>query len=138
MNYQLKNGKTVTIRKPVLEDARQIIEVIAQADTETPFLARNPGEFQTTAEQERVVIERILQSQTSTWFLAEIENRIVGQCSVGLVRGYQRYQHRAEVAFLLLKDYCNMGIGGKLMLECLNWCKEHHILQVELDVVTTI
>ena len=30
-----------------------------------------------------------------------------------------------------------MGIGGKLMLECLNWCKEHHILQVELDVVTT-
>lgn len=43
MEYTLKNGKNVIIRPPTTEDAQAIIHVIATADTETPFLARNPG-----------------------------------------------------------------------------------------------
>lgn len=35
MEYVLKNGKTVLIRKPVLEDAESIIDVIKRADEET-------------------------------------------------------------------------------------------------------
>lgn len=53
MEYKLKNGKTVLIRKPVEDDAEAIINVITTADTESPFLARNPGEFQMTAEELR-------------------------------------------------------------------------------------
>lgn len=136
MKYTLKNGNTVVIREPVPEDAEQIIAVISTADTETKFLARNPGEFKVTIEKEKSVIERVLRGKDSTWFVAEYEGRIVGQCSVGLVRGYQRYRHRAEVAFVLLQEFCDMGIGGKMMEECLKWCEENKIQQVELDVVT--
>lgn len=136
MDYTLKNGKTVTIRKPRMEDAEQIISVIATADTETLFLARNPGEFCCTVEKEREIIEETLQSQTRTWFVAEYDGEIVGQCSVGLIGRLQRFRHRAEVAFVLLDKCCNMGIGGKMMTECLQWCREHNVLQVELDVVT--
>ncbi|NYB74656.1 GNAT family N-acetyltransferase [Sedimentibacter hydroxybenzoicus DSM 7310] len=135
MEYILRNGKSVTIRRPEVDDAEEIISVISTADEETLFLARNPGEFQPTFEEERNIIEGVLNSTDSMWLVAEVEGKIVGQCSAGLIRGYQRYRHRAGVAFVLLERYCNMGIGGKMMEECLKWCKDNNVTQVELDVI---
>lgn len=48
---------------------------------------------------------------------------MVGQCSAGLIRRYLRYRHRAEVVFVIIEEYCNLGIGGKMMEQCL---KEYH------------
>ncbi|MGB4661849.1 MAG: GNAT family N-acetyltransferase [Mobilitalea sp.] len=135
MEYVLKNGKSVTIRGPVVKDAEDIISLITTADQETLFLARNPGEFKPTLEKEQSIITGVLNSIDSSWFIAEYEGKIVGQSSVGLIRGYQRYRHRAGVAFVLLEEYCNIGIGGKMMEECLKWCKDNKVTQVELDVV---
>lgn len=135
MKYILKNGKYVTIRRPVVDDAKELISAISTADKETLFLARNPGEFQSTLEKEKNIITEVLNSTDRTWFIAEFEGKVVGQCSAGLVNGYQRYRHRAGVAFVLLEEYCNMGIGGKMMEECLKWCKDNNVTQVELDVV---
>ena len=39
------------------------------------------------------------------------------------------------VAFVILKDYWDLGIGGRMMEECIKWCKEHGVTQMELDVV---
>lgn len=136
MNYKLKNGKDVLIRKPCLEDAEQIISVMKRADEETMFLARNPGEFKATIEQERNMIESVLHDRFGrTWFVPEYEGKIVGQCSVGLVRNNERYLHRANVAFVLLKAYWGLGIGGKMMQECIKWCENHNIEQIEIDVL---
>ena len=135
MEYLLKNGKNVIIRKPNIEDAEAIINVITIADTETLFLARNPGEFCTPVEREKQIIENVLADNDVEWFVAEYENKVIGQCSVGLVRKNARYRHRAEVAFVILQDYCNLGIGGKMMEECIKWCKKKGITQMELDVV---
>lgn len=135
MIYTLKNGKTVDVRETRTEDAAQVIHVIATADTETRFLARNPGEFAVTVEREQSMIAGVLSDPDRAWFVAACDGQIVGQCSVGLVRGLARWRHRAEVAFVVLKQYCGMGIGGKLMEECLKWCREHGALQVELEVV---
>lgn len=49
MHYELKNGKSVLIRRPYIEDAEQIINLLKTADGETRFLARNPGEFKAIA-----------------------------------------------------------------------------------------
>lgn len=135
MEYLLKNGKKVLIRKPTAEDAEAIIHVMTITDTETLFLARNPGEFCTPVEREKQIIEDVLADNDVEWFVAEYDNKVIGQCSVGLVRRNARYRHRAEVAFVILKDYCNLGIGGRMMEECIKWCKEHGITQIELDVV---
>ena len=137
MEYSLKNGKAVNIREPNIDDAAGIISVMTAADTETLFLARNPGEFCTSVENEKNIIDGVLKNPNCTWFVAEYDGEIVGQCSVGLVRSYQRYRHRAEVAFVILKEFWNIGIGGKMMLECLKWCMDNSVSQVELDVVTT-
>ena len=135
MEYLLRNGKKVIIRKPTVEDAEAIINVMTIADTETLFLARNPGEFCTSIEREKKIIENVLADNDVEWFVAEYENEVIGQCSVGLVRRNARYRHRAEVAFVILKDYCNLGIGGKMMEECIKWCKKNGVTQIELDVV---
>ena len=135
MEYLLRNGKKVIIRKPNVEDAKAIINVMTIADTETLFLARNPGEFCTPVEREKQIIENVLADNDSEWFVAEYDNKVIGQCSVGLVRRNARYRHRAACAFVILKDYCNLGIGGKMMEECIKWCKEHGVTQIELDVV---
>lgn len=136
MEYQLKNGKQVNIRRPKPEDAEAIIHVMSTADTETRFLARNPGEFCTPVEREREIIANILNDNDVEWFVAEYENVVVGQCSIGLVRRTARYRHRAEAAFVILKEYCDLGIGGKMMQECIRWCEEKGVTQIELDVVT--
>ena len=135
MQYLLKNGKSVTIRKPKVEDADAIINVMTIADTETLFLARNPGEFCTPVEREKQIIENVLADNDVEWFVAEYENKVIGQCSVGLVRRNARYRHRAEVAFVILQDYCNLGIGGKMLEECIKWCEKNGVTQIELDVV---
>ena len=135
MEYLLKNGKKVIIRRPKVEDAEAIINVITVADTETLFLARNPGEFCTPVEREKQIIENVLADNDVEWFVAEYDNKVVGQCSVGLVRRNARYRHRAEVAFVILKNYCNLGIGSRMMEECIKWCREHEVTQIELDVV---
>lgn len=135
MEYKLKNGKTIVIRKPVIEDAKAIINVISTADSETKFLARNPGEFCITEEEEKVFINNILNDDDTEWFIVDYEGNIIGQCSVGLVKKYERYRHRAEVTFVILKDYCGMGIGGKLMQQCIDWCMNKGITQMELSVI---
>jgi len=135
MKYSLRNGKTVIIRKPTIEDAEALIAVMTIADTETLFLARNPGEFSATVDQEKKKIESVLSDNDAEWFVAEYENKVIGQCSVGLVRRSARYRHRAEVAFVILQDYCNLGIGGKMMEECISWCRKMGVMQMELDVV---
>ena len=135
MEYKLKNGKTVIIRKPEIEDAKAIINVISTADTETKFMARNPHEFNVTVEQEKVFLNNILNDNDQELFVAEYEGKVIGSCSVGLVKQYERYRHRAEVTFVVLKDFWGIGIGRKLMQQCIDWCKDKNISQIELSVV---
>ena len=136
MEHILKNGKTIIIRKPDADDAEGIINLISTADKETKFLARNSGEFCTTTEEERTYINSVLSDESQEWYVAEYDDRIIGMCSVGLVNKGERFRHRAEVTYVILRDYCGIGIGGKLMKECLEWCKSKNVLQVELDVVS--
>ena len=135
MKCILKNGNSVFIRKPTIEDALEIINIISTADTETKFLARNPNEFNVTEEQEKEFIRNILEDNNQDWFVAEYYGKVIGQCSVRIVSKTKRCCHRAEVTFVILKDYCGMGIGGKLMQQCINWCKDKDVTQIELYVV---
>ncbi|MCI9257715.1 MAG: GNAT family N-acetyltransferase [Acutalibacter sp.] len=70
------------------------------------------------------------------WYTAFCQGRLVGQSSAGLVNGrWQRRRHRAQVGFVVLKAFWGLGIGGRLMENCLAWCRQQGCEQVELDVV---
>lgn len=135
MEYQLKNGETVTIRVPTPEDAAGLVHILTTADTESPFLIRNPGEFDYTEEQEASLIQSVLDDPGRQWYVAEYHGKLVGQCSAALVNRRQRCLHRGMVGFVLLKECWNLGIGSKMMENCLAWCREQGLEQVELEVV---
>lgn len=133
--YILNNNKILFISTPETSDAEGLIGLILQADCETPFLARNPGEFSVSVEQETEMIKRMKTDNSMDWFLAKIDGKIIGMCSVSLVRNNLRFRHRAECAFIVLKDYWRNGIGSILMENVISWCKIHGVEQLELDYV---
>ena len=135
MTYQLKNGETVTIRVPSPEDAAGLMHILTTADTESPFLIRNPGEFDCTEEQEAALVQSVLNDPGRQWYVAEYRGKLVGQSSAALVNRRQRCLHRGMVGFVLLKECWGLGIGSIMMENCLAWCREQGIEQVELEVV---
>ncbi|MDY0236587.1 MAG: GNAT family N-acetyltransferase [Gudongella sp.] len=134
--YILKDGQKLIIRNPKVGDAQGLINHMQAVDKETKFLSREPGEFGFTLEQESEFIRSCMNDKNSHFLIGEINTRIISNCSVGLVVNKKRYLHRATMGIVVSKDYWNKGIGKKMMRECINWCKEKGVEQLELEVVT--
>lgn len=134
--YLLKDGQQLIIRTPELEDAEALINLMKAVDGESKFLAREPDEFNFTVEQERDFIESYMTNQNSRFLIAELDGRLVGNCSFGVILNNKRYLHRAGLGIAVLKAYWGKGIGRIMIEECIAWCKEHGIEQIELEVVT--
>ena len=135
--YELKDGRQLAVRIPEVSDAQALIDYMKGIDYETRFLAREPGEFGLTLEQEESFIRGLLDNANSQLLIAEVEGQIVANCSVGFVMNKRRYLHRAALGVSVKQDYWGLGIGRILMNECIAWCKENNIEQLELEVVTS-
>lgn len=134
--YLLKDGQQLVIRIPELDDAQGLINQMQAVDGETKFLARESDEFNFTVEQEREFIKNHMNDENSCFLIAELGGRIIANCSVGLILNKKRYLHRAAMGIAVLKAYWSKGIGKIMMQECINWCKENGVEQLELEVVT--
>lgn len=133
--YTLKNGEKLVLRVPKLEDAQALIDLMRTVDSETKFLAREPGEFCVTLDQEEAFIKNVHKNEHGQFLVAEIGGEIIGSCQTSVVRNLRRYQHRAGMALLVKKRHWNKGIGKKMMEACIEWCKESQIEQLELEVI---
>ena len=134
-NFLLKNGEILVLSEPSVDDAESLINIISRADCESKFLARNPGEFTFTVQQERELISSRVETDSSCWYIAKIDDEPVGMCSAAFVRNNMRFRHRAECAFVVLKKHWGKGIGGKMMETVIKWCKANNVEQLELDYV---
>lgn len=134
--YALKDGQKLIVRMPEIGDEEGLINLMQAVDSETKFLAREPGEFNFTLEQEREFIKNSINDENGFFLIAEVDGRIIGNCSVGIVINSKRFLHRAAMGITVRKDYWNKGIGKKLMQECIKWCEEKGVEQLELEVVT--
>jgi len=135
-DYILKDGQNLIVRNPEIGDEEGLVNLLQAVDSETKFLAREPGEFDFTLEQEREFIKNGMNDENSLFLLAEVNGRIIATCSVGIVMNNKRFLHRAAMGIVVRKDHWNRGIGKNLMQECINWCKEKGVEQLELEVVT--
>lgn len=134
--YLLKDGQQLIARIPEPEDAEGLINQMQTVDSETKFLARESDEFSLTVEQEREFIKNRTKDENVSFLIGELDGRIIANCSVGIIDNKKRYLHRAGMGIAVSKDYWNKGIGKIMMQECINWCKEKHVEQLELEVVT--
>jgi RimJ/RimL family protein N-acetyltransferase len=134
--YILKDDQKLIVRTPEEGDAQDLINLIQTVDSETKFLAREPGEFNFTLEQEKEFIRNRMNNENSLLLIGEINGRIVANCSVGIVINSKRFLHRAAMGIVVRRDYWSSGIGKRMMQECIKWCKEKSVEQLELEVVT--
>ncbi|WP_019230144.1 GNAT family N-acetyltransferase [Sedimentibacter sp. B4] len=134
--YLLKDGQKLIVRIPEPGDAESLISQMQTVDSETKFLSREPDEFNLTVEQEREFIKNCTNDENVRFLIGELDGKIIANCSVGLIQNKRRYLHRAGMGIAVLKDYWNKGIGIIMMQECINWCKEKGVEQLELEVVT--
>lgn len=134
--YKLKDGEKLIVRNPKFDDAQGLINQMKTVDSETKFLAREADEFSFTVEQEREFIKNSINDESRLFLVGEVDGRIIANCSVGLVLNKKRYLHRASMGIAICKDYWGKGIGKKMMEECIKWCEEKGVEQLELDVVT--
>ena len=135
-NYKLNNHQNLTVRTPNAEDAEKLIEYMKKIDKQTKFLAREPGEFSLTIEQERDFLAGLSDSQFSRMYIAEIKGEIVANCSIGVVNKFSRFKHRASIGIAVEQSSWRLGIGRILIGECIAWSRNNAIEQIELDVVT--
>lgn len=134
--YLLGDNKQLIVRNPKIEDAESLVNYMKDVDCETKFLAREPGEFSLTVDQEKDFIKKASNNKNLLFLVCEIENEIVANCSVGIGNSNKRFKHRASMGLSVRKKYWNMSIGKVLMQESIEWCKRNNIEQLELEVVT--
>jgi len=135
-NYNMKDGRQLNVRVPEVRDAQALIDYMKEVDCETRFLAREPGEFGFTLEQEEAFISCLADDSNRHLLIAEVEGQIVANCSVGIVMNNRRYLHRAALGISVKRDYWGLGIGRIMMNECISWSKMNGVEQLELEVVT--
>ena len=131
----LKDGCMVTLRSAAPEDAEAMIAFVNTVDAESPFLAREPGEFSFTPDQEREFMEAGITDDRALWLVAEAEGQIIASVNVQAVRKMSRFRHRAMFAVSVRKAYWRQGLGRRMMAEALLWCKQAGFEQAELTVV---
>lgn len=121
------------IREADIEDAENVIEYIKIVSDETDFLISDSSERNFTVKKEKEFLQNIQSSILEKIFLFEIENKIVGMCSIEGINKI-RIKHRVDLAITVLKNYWGNKIGEKLIDYAIQYCKSNCIKKIELTV----
>lgn len=121
------------IREADIEDAKNVIEYIKIVSDETDFLISDSSERNFTVRKEKEFLQNIQSSILEKIFLFEIENKIVGMCSIEGINKI-RIKHRVDLAITVLKNYWGNKIGEKLIDYAIDYCKSNCIKKIELTV----
>lgn len=121
------------IREANIEDAKNVIEYIKIVSDETDFLISDSSERNFTVRKEKEFLQNIQSSILEKIFLFEIENKIVGMCSIEGINKI-RIKHRVDLAITVLKNYWGNKIGEKLIDYAIEYCKSNCIKKIELTV----
>ncbi|WFA08288.1 hypothetical protein [Tissierella sp. Yu-01] len=78
--YLLSDGQKIIVRNPKIGDEQSLINHMKAVDGETRFLAREPGEFSFTLEQEREFIKSSINNENTFFLVGEIGSKIIANC----------------------------------------------------------
>ncbi len=125
----------ITIRTAIPDDAATFLALRQQVDHETKFMMLEPGERQTTVEQERERIASTLKTDNQQTFLAEDDGQLIGWLWAN-GGDYRRNHHVVHIVIGLRESHTGHGIGRRLFEMCEQWAREKHLHRLELTVMT--
>ena len=125
----------ITIRQITVDDAAAFLTMRAQVDLETKFMMLEPGERQTTVEQERERLAATGKSGNKQTFLAEDDGQLVGWLWANGGE-FRRNHHSVHIVIGIRATHTNQGIGTRLFQACEAWARERGLHRLELTVMT--
>jgi RimJ/RimL family protein N-acetyltransferase len=125
----------IAIRPATPDDAAAFLALRQQVDLETKFMMLEPGERQTTVEQERERLAAIDKSDNQQTFLAEDNGRLVGWLWAN-GGSYRRNHHNVHIVIGIRAAFTHQGIGTRLFQACEDWVKQRGLHRLELTVMT--
>lgn len=134
--FNLKDGRTATVRSPKDEDAQDILDYLYKSAGETEFIMRYPEECSKyTVEYEKVLFDRINKSDNEAMLACFVDGKIAGISNIAWST-WIKTKHRASIAIALLREFWNQGIGTRMCQELLRIAENNKdIIQIELDFI---
>lgn len=132
----LKNGKELTLRRAVKEDADKMVEYMTHIGGESDFLTFGTGELQFSIEKQTAFIEGVSSKSNSIMAVALIDNEIV---SISNISGGERnrLRHVGDLGISVRKAYWELGIGNAAMEFLIDWAKDSKVIRkINLKVRT--
>lgn len=123
------------IRQVEEKDAEKFLKLLCDVDDSNNMLF-NPGERNTTVEQQRKTIQYFKNHPRSVFLVAENEDGLIGY--IGLVsENVQRRSHIGRIVIGVSEKVRGKGTGTKLFEEIFNWIEGKHFSRLELTVIVT-
>ncbi|MTI66551.1 MAG: GNAT family N-acetyltransferase [Firmicutes bacterium] len=133
LRCKLRDGNILVLREVEAKDAESIIEYVNKVAGETDNLTFGENQFNITLKEERKILIESKKSENSFFLLAIINDRIVGMLTF---RGGKRprTKHVGEFGVSVLKEFWNLGIGKKMIINLIKWAKDNKIKKINLRV----
>ncbi|MCB2298509.1 GNAT family N-acetyltransferase [Clostridium tagluense] len=131
----LKNGKEVTIREALKEDAKLMIAFYNLVGGETDFLSFGKNEFIKDLTDYESFLETTRKEDNSIILLAEIDNKIMGIATINS-SPKSRFKHVGEFGIVIAAQYCKLGLGRKIMDNLIIWANANGITK-KISLVTS-
>ncbi|SFD68704.1 Protein N-acetyltransferase, RimJ/RimL family [Lentibacillus persicus] len=121
------------IRPIESNDAKEFLELNKRVDA-SGFMLHEPGERNTTVDQQKEAIEKVLSEERSAFFVAESAGTLAG--FIAAFGGkMKRNKHSAYIALGVHDAFYGQGIATSLIERVYEWANEMGISRLELTVI---
>ena len=125
----LKDGRTLILRDPTLDDAQEMVDYLKIVGGETDFLLADENGIEgLTLEGEKSWITGTLSAANTKMFVGTIDDEIVLVCDVRAA-GRPRIAHVGGVAISIKRDYWHLRIGSIAMQAMIDFAKSTNFLR---------
>lgn len=128
MVENLVNKQNIVIRNAETTDADEIILLVKQVISESPFFPGTAEEFNFSAEQEEEYIKNI-----ALFLVAEVDGKIIGSATLDR-SNLSKINHTATFGITILKDYSGQGLGSLLTKKVIEWAELTKLEKNDLEV----
>lgn len=130
----LKNGSVALLKSAGPEEAEALFRHRYQTSGETYFMACEQEEMVFQSENAKKSLMDMEKDEKEFDVSAYVKGMLIGSASVRRVRNHRKYLHRAHFGISIRREYCDLGLGRKMMETALKQARKNGFEQMELGV----